>query len=1232
VSTNTQQPDNPPRPESAAQSHSSDQFGPNQWLVEEMYEKYLADPGSVDRAWHDFFRDFRADSPGGRLPFSSNGAGPPTQPATNGQAPVATAPAAAPAAPTPTAKPQPTQKPAASSAPTSVPTGATSTTLRGAAARVVANMDASLSVPTATSVRAAPAKLMSDNRIVINNHLRRSRGGKVSFTHVIGFAMIKALATNPEMNNSFAVIDGKPAVIRPEHVNLGLAIDLKKDDGSRSLVVAAIKATERMDFSAFWAAYEELIRKARTNKLTADDFAGVTIQLTNPGGIGTVHSMPRLMSGAGTIIGVGAMEYPAEFQGMSEEMLSQQAISKIITLTSTYDHRIIQGAQSGEFLRRMHELLLGADGFYDEIFRSLRIPYEPVRWVQDITNTHEGYIGKPARVIELINAYRTNGHLMADTNPLESKFHSHPDLDILKHGLTLWDLDREFPVGGFAGERVMKLRDVLGVLRDSYCRRVGVEYMHITDPEEREWIQKHIEVKHELADPAEQKHILGRLNVAEAFETFLQTKYVGQTRFSLEGAETSIAMLDALLRQAADIGLDEAVMAMPHRGRLNVLANIIGKSYGQIFREFSGNIDPASTHGSGDVKYHLGARGTFTGPDGATIPVSITSNPSHLEAVDPVLEGIVRAKQDLLDKGESGFTVLPILVHGDAAFAGQGVVAETLNLSLLRGYRTGGTVHLVINNQVGFTTSPAMARSSLYSTDVARMIQAPIFHVNGDDPEACVRIAKLALEFRQEFKKDVVLDLVCYRRRGHNEGDDPSVTQPQMYDIIDAKRSVRKIYTEALIGRGDISIADAEEALRDYHDQLEKVFVETRGATGAPKPEPVMAETPAETVQTAVSQEVLKRIGDAYASLPEGFTVHPRLKRILDRRTGMASEGGVDWGFGELLAFGSLLLDGIPVRLSGQDSRRGTFAQRHAVLVDRRTGEEYTPLKNLEPEQARFWAYDSLLSEFAAMGFEYGYSVANRKALVMWEAQYGDFANGAQSIMDEFISSGEAKWGQRSRVVILLPHGYEGGGPDHSTGRIERVLQMCAEDNMTVANCTTPANYFHLLRRQALGHTHRPLIVFTPKSLLRTKAATSAVEDFTSGRFAPVLDASGVDPAGVRRVLFCSGKVYYDLVAARAEHGDTRTAIIRFEQLYPLPGDSLRAALAPYPNVNEYTWVQEEPANQGGWPFLALNLPAQLPVNLPLRLASRRAAASPAAGSGKVHDAEQKALISQVFG
>src|SRR4051812_782329 len=1213
-----------------------------------MYQQFLADRSSVDQAWHEFFADYRPGSPvgaadrdttaGNGAPAAETAAPKPAEPKAAAPAP---APAAEPAPAAPAAKPAAEAKPAAPAAKPATPVAAgKQSPLRGAAAAVVKNMNVSLTVPTATSVRAVPAKLLADNRIVINNHLARSRGGKVSFTHLIGYALVRALDDFPNMNNAYAEVDGKPVLVQPEHVNFGLAIDLPKSDGSRSLVVASIKAAEEMDFAKFWAAYEDIIRRARNGKLTLEDFSGTTISLTTPGTIGTNHSVPRLTAGQGAIIGVGAMEYPAEFQGMNPDALTEMAVSKIITLTSTYDHRIIQGAESGDFLRRLHALLLGEDGFYDKVFRSLRIPYEPVRWMPDVRITREGQIDKEARVIEVIESYRRNGHLMADTDPLEFKVRTHPDLDILEHGLTLWDLDRKFPVGGFAGERLMPLRDILGVLRNSYCRTVGVEYMHITDPEEREWLQQRVEVKPEQPDREKQKHVLGRLNAAEAFETFLQTKYVGQKRFSLEGGESVIPILDEVLIAGTDHGLDEVAIGMAHRGRLNVLANVLGKSYAKIFGEFEGNMDPGSVQGSGDVKYHLGATGTFRNPfrPEAEIAVSLASNPSHLETVNPVLEGIVRAKQDMIDKGEHGFTVLPVLLHGDSAFAGQGVVAETLNLSQLRGYRTGGTVHVVINNQVGFTTSPTAARSSLYSTDVARMVNAPIFHVNGDDPEACVRVARLAVDYRQAFRKDVVIDLICYRRRGHNEGDDPSMTQPLMYDIIDRKRSVRKLYTEALVGRGDITLAEAEEALKDYRGQLERAFAETHDARDSGKPEPVMdPRTPQQaTVATAITPEVLKAIGDAHVSLPQDFTVHPKLKRMLERRAAMASEGGVDWAMGELLAFGSLLMEGVPVRLSGQDSRRGTFVQRHSVLIDRETAAEYTPLAHLSDDQAKFFVYDSLLSEYAAVGFEYGYSVANPKALVLWEAQFGDFVDGAQMVIDEFISSGEAKWGQRSGVVLLLPHGLEGQGPDHSSGRIERFLQLSAENNMTVANCTTPANYFHLLRRQALSDVHRPLVVFTPKSLLRAKAAVSAVEDFTETNFAPVIGAPGVggeplDDAAVRRVLLCSGKVAYDLLAHRESEGTADIAVVRVEQLYPLPAEQIREALERYPNAQDVVWVQEEPMNMGAWQFMAVNLPEELPAGRTFRRVSRKASASPAVGSAKVHEVEQRQLVAEAF-
>ncbi|WP_033212073.1 multifunctional oxoglutarate decarboxylase/oxoglutarate dehydrogenase thiamine pyrophosphate-binding subunit/dihydrolipoyllysine-residue succinyltransferase subunit [Kitasatospora phosalacinea] len=1237
-------------------SASSTGFGPNEWLVDEIYQQYLQDPASVDRAWWDFFADYKpgtevtpvtqAATPVGAqpAPVAAPAAAAPAAPAA--PAPVAPAPAQPTAAPAPlpaapAAPPAPKAAAPAAAAPAKAAAeGPELIALRGPAKAVASNMDASLEVPTATSVRAVPAKLLIDNRIVINNHLQRARGGKVSFTHLIGYALVQAVKANPGMNYSYKVEDGKSYLVKPEHVNLGLAIDLVKPNGDRQLVVAAIKKAETLDFFGFWQAYEDIVRRARANKLTMDDFTGVTVSLTNPGGIGTVHSVPRLMQNQGTIVGVGAMEYPAEFQGSSPETLARLGISKIMTLTSTYDHRVIQGAASGEFLRSIHQLLLGANNFYDEVFESLRIPYEPVRWATDVATTHDDEVNKTARVMELIHSYRVRGHLMADTDPLEYMQRKHPDLDVTTHGLTLWDLEREFAVGGFGGQKMMKLRDILGLLRNTYCRTVGIEYMHIQDPAQRKWLQERLEKPYTKPEREEQLRILRRLNSAEAFETFLQTKYVGQKRFSLEGGESLIPLLDATIDAAAEHRLDEAVIGMAHRGRLNVLANIVGKPFGKIFGEFEGNLDPKSMHGSGDVKYHLGSEGTFTGLDGETIKVSLAANPSHLETVDPVVEGIARAKQDILDFGGTTFPVLPIQIHGDAAFAGQGVVAETLNMSQLRGYRTGGTVHIVVNNQVGFTAAPASSRSSMYCTDVARMIEAPIFHVNGDDPEAVVRVARLAFEFRQQFHKDVVIDLICYRRRGHNEADNPSFTQPLMYDLIDKKRSVRKLYTEALIGRGDITMEEAEQALQDFQGQLEKVFSEVREATAAPAPAETgrpVADFPV-SIQTGISAEMVKRIAASQVNLPDWLTVHPRLLPQLQRRAASVEDNTIDWATGEALAIGSLLMEGHPVRLAGQDSRRGTFGQRHAVLIDRNTGEDYTPLMYLTEDQARFTVYDSLLSEYAAMGFEYGYSLTRPNALVMWEAQFGDFVNGAQTMVDEYIASAEQKWGQHSGVVLLLPHGMEGQGPDHSSARPERFLALCAQDNMTVAMPTLPSNYFHLLRWQAHNPHHKPLIVFTPKSMLRLKAAASATSEFLSGSFRPVIGDSTVDPAQVRKVVITSGKFYYDLEGARTERGVTDTAIVRVERLYPLPVAELQEELGRYGENVQFVWAQEEPANQGAWPFIAMNLVDHLQVvigrsggNARLRRVARPASSAPAVGSAKRHAVEQQALIEEVF-
>ena len=1287
------------------------EFGANEWLVDELYERFKADRDSVDRSWWPVLEAYHPVDPdaalhaqdgaadgAGAAPASSGttppaprpdtgtgtgrGAGsevltgdqPATTPGADGPAeavaaarspepgptavdaqtpaPDAVGEASAPVAPS---RPAPRKQPIPADAPThTTRQGAANddvtTPLRGMAKTLASNMDASLSIPTATSVRTIPAKLMIDNRIVINNHLRRARGGKVSFTHLIGWAMVKALVEFPSQNVHYAEVDGKPSVVQPGHVNLGLAIDVPRPDGTRALLVPSIKRAETMTFAEFVAAYDDLVKRARANKLTAEDFAGTTVSLTNPGGIGTVHSVPRLMGGQGCIVGAGALEYPAQFQGASERTLVDLGVSKTITLTSTYDHRVIQGAGSADYLRIVHQLLIGEERFYEEVFAALRVPSDPIHWAQDINVDLADHVSKTARVQELINAYRVRGHLLADIDPLVYKQRSHPDLDVRTHGLTFWDLDREFVVGGFGGKRALKLRDVLGLLRDSYCRTVGVEYMHIQDPEQRRWFQAHLERAYEKPTHGEQMRILGKLNQAEAFETFLQTKYVGQKRFSLEGSESLISMLDTILQRATEEdALDSAAVGMAHRGRLNVLTNICGKTYGQIFREFEGVQDPKTVQGSGDVKYHLGTEGEYVSANGTTLPISLAANPSHLETVDGVLEGIVRAKQDR--DPVASYRVLPILIHGDAAMAGQGVVVETMQMSQLRAYRTGGTIHIVVNNQVGFTTSPSDGRTSVYSTDVAKTVQAPIFHVNGDDPEAVARVSELAFAYRQRFHRDVVVDLVTYRRRGHNEGDDPSMTQPVMYALVEAKRSVRKLYTEALVGRGDITQEMYDDAHRDFQTRLEQAFAETHeaqadgGSTTSPQPD-ADADSVADlempqaqqddgsdgSAPAAVTAEVLQRIGDAFANPPEGFTIHPKLRALMTKRAEMTRSGGVDWAWGELLALGTLLLDGTPVRFAGQDSGRGTFVQRHAVLHDRDNGEEWSPLGHLSDEQAQLWIYDSLLSEYAAMAFEYGYSVERPDALVLWEAQFGDFANGAQIVIDEYISASEQKWGQRSSVVLLLPHGYEGQGPDHSSARIERYLQLAAQDNMTIAQPSTPASYFHLLRRQATDRPRRPLIVFTPKSMLRLRGATSSVDDFTADGFQPVLDDERIaDASAVDRVVLHAGRIHYDLVAEAERRDDTATALVRVEQYYPVPRDEIRAVLSRYPGA-EVVWAQDEPANQGAAPFVQLEmLRGELGDGREVRVVSRPASASPAAGSAKRSAAESATLIAEAL-
>ncbi len=960
-------------------SGSSGSFGPNAWLVDDMYERFLADPESVGDSWREFFTDYRpAPVPAPQpqvAPAGSPLSAPDVDLGAAAPAPASTPPAARSSAPASASSTTALISSSPSSPSPSADTASRSveapTVLRGAASRIVANMEASLGVPTATSVRTVPARLLEVNRLILNNQLARTSGAKVSFTHIIGYAVVRALHDVPALNAAFVADvegSGKPGVVHHKHVGLGLAVDQEKADGSRTLLVPCIRDADTLDFRSFVVAYEDLIRKIHTGRIGPDDFAGTTVSLTNPGTLGTVQSVPRLMPGQGAIIGVGALGYPAGYEAADPRVLAELGLGKVVTLTSTYDHRIIQGAESGLFLARVAALLTGAEGFYDDLFESMGVPYEPVRWQVDNNagagaeeGEHQKAV-KQVRVQTLINMYRVRGHLIAHLDPLDAEPpHIHPELDPLTYGLTIWDLPRQFVADGLAGREVATLDEILHILRDAYCRTLAIEYMHIQDPAQKHWIQQHVEGQPSTLNPDEQRHVLDRLNAAEVFERFLHTRYVGQKRFGLEGAESTIVLLDALLDAAAGSAVAEVVMGTAHRGRLNVLANIVGKSYREIFEEFEGNLDPESVQGSGDVKYHKGARGTFRGSAGEELPVTLASNPSHLEAVDPVVQGMTRAKQDRISpptdgtpatrEGSFGFPCLAVLVHGDAAFAGQGVVAETLNLSGLSGYRTGGTVHVVINNQLGFTTAPASARTSVYPTDVAKMVQAPIFHVNGDDPEACVRAARLAFAFRQTFHKDVVIDLVCYRKHGHNEGDDPSYTQPLMYQRIEAKRSVRKLYTETLIRRGDITLEEAEAALDDFNARLQSVLDGVRNEpslapTELPAPEPVPPEP--DPPETGVSDDVLHALASAVVTVPDGFTVHPKLARQFAQRDDVVASGEVDWALAEALAFGSLLYEGVDVRLTGQDTRRGTFSQRHAVLVDYTNAEEFVPLAHLD--------------------------------------------------------------------------------------------------------------------------------------------------------------------------------------------------------------------------------------------------------------------------------------------
>jgi 2-oxoglutarate decarboxylase len=1216
-------------------SDAAPPVGPNDWLVDDMYRQFLQDPSSVSESWREFFEDYkprRGPQAGagngqrgvrGAAERSETGVRSTPVPRSEGEEAEATTDVREAPPPLPDG-----QKPKA-------PEDATP--LRGPAAAIVKNMETSLTVPTATSVRTIPAKLIEENRRVINEYLSRGRGGKVSFTHIIGWAIVRALGKVPALNSSYVEIDGVPHVVRHKGVHLGLAVDMQRKDGSRTLLVPNIKDANSLDFAGFHAAYEDVIRKVRAGKITPQDFEGTTVTLTNPGMIGTELSVPRLMAGQGAIIGAGAIDFPTEYKGTDPATLAVLGVGKTVTLTSTYDHRIIQGAESGEFLDAVEDLLRGEERFYDELFEALDIPYEPVRWTLDkgqLAAAEDPATIKNARALQLINIYRVRGHLIADLNPLVREQRHHLELDPAYWGLGMWDLDREFFTDGFAGKHRSTLREILDVLRSAYCGTVGIEYMHIQEADEKRWIQDRVEGVQRALSHDEKLRLLDRLNAAEAFEHFLHTKYVGHKRFSLEGAESLIPMLAFLLDSACDINAQEVVMGMAHRGRLNVLTNVVGKSYAEVFHGFEGDIDPRTTQGSGDVMYHLGAAGTHTSPAGAEIAVSVASNPSHLEAVNPVVEGMVRAKQNLIATDDFRDKVIPVLIHGDAAFAGQGVVQETLNLSQLHGYRTGGTVHVVVNNGIGFTAGPESTRSSVYATDVAKMVQAPIFHVNGDDPESCIWVTRLAFAFRQAFHKDVVIDLTCYRRWGHNEADEPAFTQPLMYTRIDEHRSVRKLYTEQLVNRGDITVEEAEAALNDFRNRLQQALEETRATAPpskvkAPPPAPPKGVRP--HFPTGVAMGTLQHIVEALGSYPDWFEPHPKLAKILERHLQQFDADQIDWSLAEALSWGSLILEGKTVRLSGQDSRRGTFSQRHAVLIDHRTGEEYSRYAALVREgDGRLLIYDSSLSEYAAVGYEYGYSVADPQALVMWEAQFGDFVNGAQIIIDQYLVASEDKWWQTSGLVMLLPHGYEGQGPEHSHARIERFLASCAEDNIQVVYPTMPHQYFHLLRRQMYARDRKPLIVFTPKSLLRHPAARSTKASLEAGSFEEVLtDPEDQNLTDVKRVLLCTGKISIDLLSRRRELGLTNVAIVRIEQLYPFPHAAIDVQIERFAASRpEMFWVQEEPENMGAWSFVFTQLQHH---KCEIDLISRPESGSPATGSKSIHAQEQDELLEAAF-
>jgi len=1129
--------------------------------------------------------------------------------------------------------------------------------LKGGAAALARYMEQSRSIPTATSFRTLTVTVLDARRREL-----KAAGHKVSFTHLIAYAIARAGMDMPVMSDHFAEIDGKPHRVVDGQVNMGLAVDVEKKDGSRTLMVPVILDAGRLPFDRFLAAYDALVEKARTNTLTADDLAGANITLTNPGGIGTVASVPRLMSGQGTIIATGSIAYPLGLQAIGASIGAE----KVMTMTSTYDHRIIQGAESGRFLALIEGYLQGDSDFYEDVFGALAVTLPPAPPAPAPAAAHAPaapaeaagpYVGgeellQAAQAAStLVSRVRSHGHLAAHLDPLGSEPVGDPGLDPEALGLTP-ELQQRLPAKIFQMYVPgATLADALPHLRETYCGTIAYEVEHIASHRQRVWLREHIEsgaFRHELTN-GERRTLLKRLVEVDALERFMHKAYLGQHQFSIEGLDMTVPMLDELIELSAAHGGQEVVIGMAHRGRLNVLAHNLGRAYDTIFAEFEGasTLEAVTTipqGGTGDVKYHHGTQGTYALPDGGAIRVNLESNPSHLEYVTPVVEGATRAAQTSRKGPHAQQDVnaaVPITIHGDASFPAQGVVSETFNLQALDGYKVGGTVHLIMNNQIGFTTDPDDARSTQWASDLAKGFDVPIIHVNADDVPACVSAVRLAFAFRKEFGHDVLIDLIGYRRFGHNESDEPAYTQPEMYAKIKTKKRIWELWAERLVAEGIVSKEEVDRQAQEVWDNLTLLHQRLRAKIAAAAEhedkhatgEYQLDRSPSPDVDTAVPVARLRELGEQLLRVPDDFTVHPKLVKQLERRAqalapDVASEQNIDWSHAEALAFASLLTEGTPLRLTGQDTERGTFSQRHMVLHDAKTGQTVCPIQNMPEALAPLELHNSPLSELACLGFEYGYSQEAPETLVLWEAQFGDFVNSAQVIVDQFITSGLAKWGQTSRLTLLLPHGYEGSGPEHSSARLERFLVAAGEGNIRVASPTTPAQYFHLLRRQARIAKQRPLVVMTPKSLLRLPQAASALTDMAEDtRFHPVLAEPGVQDEQVTRLVLCTGKIYYDLVGHPERASHPGLAVARVELLYPFPEGQILELMARYPNLREVLWVQEEPRNMGARAHMFPRLMQIMPQEMHFGYIGRPERASPGEGYPAAHIDEQNRIV-----